>query len=106
MMSAVLEFLPEAQCDAEEAIRFYERRFRVWVRDFERRSRVSVQPSFANHCSGVSVPAAIGASTFPDFPTTSHTSSAASALLSPLWAMRPAIQTTGSGANSKSDRNG
>jgi plasmid stabilization system protein ParE len=25
-VSAVLEFLPEAQCDAEEAIRFYERR--------------------------------------------------------------------------------
>ena len=25
-MSAVLEFLPEAKCDAEEATRFYERR--------------------------------------------------------------------------------
>ena len=25
-MSAVLEFLPEARCDAEEAIRFYEQR--------------------------------------------------------------------------------
>ena len=104
-MSAVLEFLPEAKCDADEATRFYERR----VPGLGARFRAEVESvcaaiSFGSRFCGASAAVAITASTSPDFLTTSHTSSATNA----FWSLpldTPAVTPTiGSGANSESER--
>ena len=78
--------------------------FQAWARDFARRSRVSVRPSFGSRFCGASAAVATIVSTSPDFLTTSHTSSAMSAFWSQPLDMPAVIPTTGSDANSETDR--
>ena len=100
-MSAVLEFLPEAKCDAEEATRYYERCMTGLGARFAPRSRVSALPSSASRFCGVSARVATAASTFPDSLTTLHSSFVVSELSLSLLDMPAVSPTTGSSANSE-----
>lgn len=98
-MTGVLEFLPEAKDDADEATRFYERhvsglgaRFRAEVESVC--GAIARQPLLWRER-----PEGYRRVNLPGFLTMLHTSSAASVSWSRLLAMPVVIPTTGSGAN-------